>query len=374
MKCEDCLLLIEEYADGELEAATGETVSTHLAACLECSEAFDALVGEQELYAGYQREVEVTPAMWQAVRAEVFEKPAATSSSVSAVVPPAFFVRLRERRGAAFGGLRLSPALAGSLALLVAGIAAGVLTFVYLKGDGRGTETAAVTNVENNSGSTPRAVVETPETGKVEPTVNASQRRNESEPLRRTEMRRTETAGAQALKAVGSGRARSMSGVAAGQETGVDASRAGDAHAFTSNEDPLLAPSRILVDPDEDPTRKNARALNVEEQEVARHVERAQLLLLSFRNVRFGEGTEGAAENGDVAYERQLSRELLDRNVSLRLNAELAGNLPARQVLDSLEPFLLDIANIKDDSSRDEVRSIKERIQKDEIIASLQVF
>jgi hypothetical protein len=34
----------------------------------------------------------------------------------------------------------------------------------------------------------------------------------------------------------------------------------------------------------------------------------------------------------------------------------------------------LDISNLRDEPSREEVRSIKERMQKKEIIASLQVY
>ena len=45
-----------------------------------------------------------------------------------------------------------------------------------------------------------------------------------------------------------------------------------------------------------------------------------------------------------------------------------------KQVLDTIEPFLLDIANMRDQPSREEVRSLRERVKKTEIIASLQVY
>ena len=101
--------------------------------------------------------------------------------------------------------------------------------------------------------------------------------------------------------------------------------------------------------------------------ETAKHIERAQVLLRSFRN------TEGNAEF-DLAYERQSSRRLLSHNVVLRRDAEAKGNMPVQDLLGSLEPFLLDIANLPDAPSRDDVKTIKTRMEKKEIITALQVY
>jgi len=104
--------------------------------------------------------------------------------------------------------------------------------------------------------------------------------------------------------------------------------------------------------------------------ETAEHIERSQLLLRSFKNASFSADDSAS----DLAYEKEQSRRLLAQNILLRRNAEAKGNLPAEEVLGQLEPFLLDIANLPDRPAPDEVRSIKERIQKDEIIAMLQVY
>lgn len=104
--------------------------------------------------------------------------------------------------------------------------------------------------------------------------------------------------------------------------------------------------------------------------ETARHIERAQLLLRSFRNTRDADGRH----DPDIAYEKQRSRGLLSDNILLRRNAEAKGNMPAEELLGSLEPFLLDIANLPDKPSDDEVRSIKQRMQKKEIVSALQVY
>jgi hypothetical protein len=112
-----------------------------------------------------------------------------------------------------------------------------------------------------------------------------------------------------------------------------------------------------------------AKPLDASEKEVARHVEQAQMLLRSIKNAR--------AEPGDtfnVAYEKNLSRRLLGDNATLQLDAETRGDSETRQVLDRIEPYLLDIANMHDNASREEVRSLRERIDRKEIIAALQVY
>ena len=111
------------------------------------------------------------------------------------------------------------------------------------------------------------------------------------------------------------------------------------------------------------------RLLDPGQKEVARHVEQTQMLLRSIKNARADRG--GAA---DVAYEKGLSRKLLAENATLQLEADVKGDKGTRQVLDTIEPFLLDIANMRENPSRDEVRSIRERVRKNEIVAALQVY
>jgi hypothetical protein len=103
--------------------------------------------------------------------------------------------------------------------------------------------------------------------------------------------------------------------------------------------------------------------------ETVRHFEKAQLMLRSFRNASAARSLSAT----DLAYERQLSRRLLTQNILLRRDAEMKGNLPAEEALSSLEPFLLDIANLPDKPSPGELGAIRERLQRKELIASLQI-
>ncbi len=102
----------------------------------------------------------------------------------------------------------------------------------------------------------------------------------------------------------------------------------------------------------------------------ATHLENAQLLLRAFRNAREGRN----AGSANLAYERRQARKLVYANILLRREAEAKGNLPVEEALNSLEPLLLDIANLPAKASRGDVQTIRERIQKQEIIATLQII
>ena len=69
MKCEVCREFLEEYLDGELTPQDHEQVNAHLIACVDCSDSFAMLSAEQELFARYDREIEVPPFLWTRVAA-----------------------------------------------------------------------------------------------------------------------------------------------------------------------------------------------------------------------------------------------------------------------------------------------------------------
>src|SRR5918998_414854 len=125
MKCVDCLPLMEEFFDGEVDDKTNRTVREHLAACAECAEAFDALCAEQELFLRYDRELEVSPALWHGVRTAI----AAESAPEAKPRPRPFLTELRGQLAAALALFAARPALASSMALLAVGVTAGALWY-----------------------------------------------------------------------------------------------------------------------------------------------------------------------------------------------------------------------------------------------------
>ena len=107
--------------------------------------------------------------------------------------------------------------------------------------------------------------------------------------------------------------------------------------------------------------------LDMDDQDTARHIEQTQNLLRSIRNFPVAEGDEEI----DVTYDKALSRRLLNENVVLRRDAEMKAKFPTKTLLADLEPFLIDIANLPDHARPEEVRVIKERVQRTEIVAAL---
>src|ERR1043166_4748825 len=71
MKCDDCLNLLEVYLDGEAGERHSEPVREHLMKCASCTTAFEALIAENEMFARYDRELEVSPAIWNGVAARI---------------------------------------------------------------------------------------------------------------------------------------------------------------------------------------------------------------------------------------------------------------------------------------------------------------
>lgn len=98
----------------------------------------------------------------------------------------------------------------------------------------------------------------------------------------------------------------------------------------------------------------------------AQHVEQSSLLLRAFRNARLEE---------DVAltHEKNRARQLLYQNILLRREATQKGNVQLANLLDSLEPILIDIANLPARPVADEVTAIQQRMERKNLVPLLQV-
>jgi hypothetical protein len=110
--------------------------------------------------------------------------------------------------------------------------------------------------------------------------------------------------------------------------------------------------------------------LDMDEQETARHIEQTENLLRSIRNFPISDTDDEI----DVSYDKALSRRLLNENVVLRREAEMKAKFPTKTLLADLEPFLIDIANLPDQAKPEELRAIKERVQRTEIVAALLLY
>ena len=314
MKCEVCLQLLEEYIDSALAEREAAQVNAHLTICANCANEFDALSGEQEIYARYDRSLEVAPSLWKTVEAVI--------ASENRMIAPNSTWALRAWLGGLFGAPSFGVSLAGATAVL---IVAAVIGFSYWR--------------------TRRQPPRPQETVKIDHNEPTSARRGET-PMKERPSDPEVTA------AVNPNHSPAKRPVYAAPKSAL--ARAGN--PGSSNQSDVLF-SEVAYS-------------EIEDQDTQRHIEQAQNLLRSVRNLQASEG----ADEIDVSYEKALSRRLLNENVVLRRDAEMSGKFPVKTLLSSLEPFLIDIANLPERASVDDLRVIKERVQKTEIVAALHTF
>ena len=124
------------------------------------------------------------------------------------------------------------------------------------------------------------------------------------------------------------------------------------------------------VQPDADTTQpSNTEKAGDIQALTAMHLQKSELLLRAFRNVRVAK----AGGPVEVAYEQKLAQQLIVRNMMLKREADAAGDIQVASLLENLEPILLDIANLPKRAGTDDVRVINERVERKNIVALLQV-
>ncbi len=300
MKCNECLNLIEQYIDGEAPERDAEQVSAHLITCGDCAQEFETLTAEQEIYACYDRELEIPIAARTAVEDSAI---GAKSRSGSRQWLAGLFT------------LRFGFAFSSAMAVLVVVVAVGI---IYLRNHQDQNAPFIVGMNNANTLLTPTTPTEATKSSAIEgdkplnpPSANLAKTSKVNQPARKKSV--------------------------AADQGGV---------LFT-----------------------DAAYTDIEDRDTASHLEQAQNLLLSIRNIKSDDD-----EEIDVTYEKSESRRLLNENIVLRRDAEMAGKFPAKSVLGSLEPFLIDIANLPDKAPAPDVRQIKDRVQKTEIVAELRGY
>ena len=98
------------------------------------------------------------------------------------------------------------------------------------------------------------------------------------------------------------------------------------------------------------------------------HFEKSEFLLRSFRNERIKAGSVA-----EVKYEKKRAQQLVYQNMILRREADASGDIQSSTLLESLEPILLDIANLPEKPSENDVQVIKDRVERKNIVPLLQV-
>ena len=163
MKCEDYRTLIEDYVDGALDQKSSARVNAHTAACVECASFLREMSREQEVYARYQRDVEITPLLWTSIENRIKQERAAQ--------PKGSISSLREFLAGAFAAPRLSPAFAAALVI----VAIGTTVLVMSRLTSNGPRQIAISNnnapanahdESNRNGGLPSPAPNPPEPGR----------------------------------------------------------------------------------------------------------------------------------------------------------------------------------------------------------------
>lgn len=297
MKCEVCLEKLEEYLDGELNADEASQIQAHLITCSACSTESASLVADQELFARYDRELEVPPTLWGQI----------SERTLPAVAPTSF----SERLAGLFRVPSFGYSLAAAAALIIIAIAVGA---IYLRSQ------------KPEQRMTARDNMVLPEVIPESPGVPQSNKQSIKETKREVVASNPRPRSKRVVKVV---------------HTPIDQS---------------------------DVLSTDFGYQDIDDRDTAKHLEQTQNLLRSIRNVSLGDNND---QEIDVTYDKALSRRLLNENIVLRRDAEMKAKFPAKSLLSDLEPFLIDIANLPDHAKPNEVRIIKERVQRTEIVAAL---
>jgi hypothetical protein len=303
MKCEVCVERLEEYLDGELTADEQEQISAHLITCADCSATFGALTAEQELFAHYEREVEVPPFLWTRIAQHT--------------------VAANNGKRAGWHAYFLATPLAGAIAILLVAIALGVVYW-------RSNRSTPKESVKQTGPTLPRNGTDLVQARPKGIELGSDKRPNPPRDIQPDLLASTSF-----------------------QQRRVRP---------TTKHTPRIDQSDVLS--------SDLGYLDIDDQDTAKHIEQTQNLLRSIRNVSVPDGDEEI----DVSYDKALSRRLLNENIVLRRDAEMKAKFPTKALLSDVEPFLIDIANLPDHARPEDVRVIKERVQKTEIVAALMGY
>jgi hypothetical protein len=360
--------------DGELAAGEARAVETHLGDCFACRMAREDFLLLRHRISSYQPDVNLI-AQREALRNILA---AGRGDSTVDFRPAAATNGRRFRLAELFALPRLNPGLVAASALLVVGLVVGL---VMLR-DGSRPEQVAGNPQTSPAQPAASAPVPSPERarqtdgqGTVNSGVVAPDASDRSGELAKIKPKGPGASDLAKFQPKGPGGANKDKYRPRGVP-GMDAARA--------SADVAKLPREVIDVPFIIPPRVDVEAREFSEAEVAasdvagpaapaptglsaaRHAEQAQNLLRSFRNA----STTGA---DDLSYERERSQELLYQNIVLRREAARGGNTGVESTLSQLETILLDIANLPEKPASEDVRSIKNRMERKNIVAMLQV-
>jgi hypothetical protein len=327
--------------DGELGPAQARSVEHHLDGCADCRQV-------RADFLTFRRGIAEYPLLDPTATRQALAK---VMSHRGAVTADKREIRSRARIPFAevFSGLRFNPVLVTIATLLLTGTIAFVLYRARQDNHSSAsappvTENSAATTANTNSPS--RTPVADGLSGSAESDVT----HNGSRKIRRVRPREPETTKGKPTSPLSPTRERA-------KPKSLPQVRSAAPPTFARLNERAM-PTRDQVALAFDPGSGNLR-----------HLEQSELLLREFRNIRLDKG----GVSSDVSHERRRAQRLVYQNMLLRREADAAGNIEVATLLASLEPILLDIAHLSHKPRNEEVKVIRERVERQSLVPLLQV-
>jgi hypothetical protein len=339
MNCDKYLNLINDLVEGELDLQTAEQLSLHIFSCKSCESEFEILNNEKEMYSHFLFEIE--PPKDLPIKFQEKLEDESQKKKLSAVLAFSF--------NDWFAGLFLKPVLVAVITLIVFGFG-----YFWLN-----------ISTQNNE----KIIVSQPPIPKDSPSVNLPKKDfiEKESIVVSPEIAKLKTIPKQKVK----DKIEQVSFIKPKAiETKTNIVLANSASA----KKPLIRENKrqnIVETPKLDTAEEaKFREIQAFESETATQMEKIEMLLRSFRNIRYTEGSE----EYDVAYEKQQAGKLLKKNNELRQKSENYGLMFTNEMLNKVEPYLLEISNLDNNPTEEEVLEIKQRVKNQNIIVSLQSF
>lgn len=336
MNCKKYQNLIEYLAENELDEQTAADVNLHIFDCPKCSFRYKTLKWEKEIYSQYLFNIEPPKDMREKFQARLKEEQREISTVSRTPSNSVFWQTILSRFSVPI------PIFASVIFTIILGLIFGIWKF-NSDAETSNNQLIAKTELQNNS-----PIIEKSNTFQAKDKIDLI---NKDKKIVSEKVQNNKT---------------EFSKKKAFSKKSTKTFRVKAKKSATEN---IVKEPLKIAEISEEEKLQNQRLKKLD-GEIAKQIEKTELMLRSFRNARLSEG----GQTFDIGYEQKQARKLLDKNVELRQVAELYGNSYAEEILSKTEPLLLDIANLENDPQPNKVLDIKERLSNQNIIASLQVY
>lgn len=340
MNCEKYEILIGDLLEGELDLQTAESVNSHIFSCGECKAEFELLKCEKAAYAGYLYDVEPPIGLSAAFKSRLESENRYSNMTMSVV---GFIARV-------FGSIRLSPALAFGIAVIAIGL--GFLGLKYPINE-KGADRATI--LKSNQLDSQPVLIPQPKENLEGPAIASPEIAKASDDLPKSNKKSRENNPLTNVRTVKT------------REKGAFTNKPPVKKMIIRNYEPDKSAEFAALSPEDKIEIKIAQTL---QSETAKQMGKIELLLRSFRNMRYAEGSD----EFEIAYQKQQAGKLLGKNIQLRQQAENYGSILTNEMLSKVEPYLMEISNLDDNPSNEEILEIKQHVKNQNIIVSLQGF